>query len=84
MLSFIVYVSYPSSIADIPDCVNSLEWNDSSLYDTGDTSLQMTGVVAMITTIITLFTSLPCIRNAAYQFFMASHIIGWITLLIAV
>lgn len=62
----------------------SLELNDTGFLNIGQKPVQLTGVIAMGVSIMTLFTSLRFIRNVAYQFFMISHIIGWIALFVSV
>lgn len=61
----------------------NLELNNLGFLD-AKKPVQLTGIVAMAVSITILLTSLRSIRTAAYQFFIISHIIGWIALLVSV
>lgn len=62
--------------------------NPAELADIGKLAfdrspIQSTGLAGLAACLLILFTSLRPVRRAAYRLFLASHIIGWISLLVA-
>ena len=66
-----------------------LAWLDpAELADIGKLAfdrspIQSTGLAGLAACLLIILTSLRPVRRAAYRLFLASHIIGWISLLVA-
>lgn len=59
------------------------ELSGDGLLDVPSTSVQWTGLMAMVVSIFIMITSFQFVRNLAYQVFMLSHILGWVALLVS-
>ncbi|KAL8276777.1 hypothetical protein RQP46_010833 [Phenoliferia psychrophenolica] len=69
ILHSVLYFKYSA------DAGRAIEWSAPLIY---------TGMVAFVAMCLTLITSISYFRRAFYQVFLISHIIGWLTFIIAI
>lgn len=62
----------------------AIELDAADFLNPSKVDVQLTGIISMCIATFILFTSFRFVRNVAYQFFIVSHILGWIAFLVAV